>query len=117
MNWKYGSRAARYRAFNEIRIDIRRRGINIHQNRLRPAIGDGFRGCQECIGSRNDLVAGLHSESEQTQMQSSRAAAESYAVLRPAKFREFLLECFHLLALNEHGRLANTIERRQDFVA
>src|ERR1700722_3847109 len=117
MNWNYGARAARYRAFNQIRVDVRRSGINIHQDRLRPAIGDGFGGCQKCIRSRNDFVAGLHSEREQTQMKSSGAATESYAVLRSAKFREFLLQRFHLLALNERGRLANTVERRQDFVA
>src|SRR5580693_510225 len=117
MNWKYGARATRYRAFNQTRIDIRRSGINIHQNRLCAAIGDGFRGCQKCIGSCNDLIAGLHSECEQTEMKSSGAATESHAVLRSAIFCEFFLERFHLLALNKSGPLADTIERRQDFVA
>src|ERR1700722_14480540 len=117
MNRKNGSRAARYRAFDQIRIDIRRGGINVHQDGLRSAIGDSFGGCQKCIGSRNDLIAGLHSQREQTEMQSSGTATEGYAVLRSAKFREFPLERFHLLALNERRRLANTVDDRQDFVA
>src|ERR1700733_5530664 len=101
MNWNYGARAARYCAFNQILIDIRRSGINVHQNRLRAAIGDGFRGCQKCIGRRDYLITGLHSECEQTEMKGSSAATESYAMLRSAKFCEFLLERFHLLSLNE----------------
>src|SRR5579862_4566167 len=115
MNRKYGSRATRYRAFNQIRIDIRRGGINVHQDGLRAAIGDGFRGCKKCIGSRDDLIAGLRSERKQTEMQSSGTATESYAVLRSAEFCEFLLERLHLLALNESRRLAKTVERRQHF--
>ena len=50
-------------------------------------------------------------------MQRSSAAAERDAVLDAAEIGEFALEGFDFRALHERGTLADTVERRKNFVA
>src|SRR5580704_7618121 len=116
MHREYGSRTSRQGAFDQIGINICGGRIDVHQNRLRAAIGDGLGRRKKCIGSSDYFVARLDSQREQSEMERGSSTAQRHAVLRSAKFCKFFLKGFDFLALNERGCLADAIEGRENFI-
>src|ERR1700733_9982011 len=117
MNGYDGLRRGRDGAFDEFRIDICSLRVNIHENRTRAAIRDGFGRGDKCVWRRDDFVAVLDAERKQAEVKSARTGIEGDAVVRPADCCELPFKSFNLGAEDETCIAAHAIEGRQHFIA
>ena len=105
------------RGLDALGVEVGGARIDVHEQRARPDVGDGFGGGDEGVGRGDDLVARLHPRREQGQMQGARARVHGDAVLDAAVGRELLLEPRDLLAEDERGRPADAVQRGEDVLA
>ena len=76
----------------EFRIEVAADGVNIHQHHFRSRVGDGRGGCYECVGCRDDFIAGTDSEGLEGQQEGIGAAVDAGAVFGFAIFGEIGFE-------------------------
>ena len=63
------------RPFQQLRIEIGRRGVDVDEDRACAAIGNGLGGSKKSVGRSDHFVAGLYPDAQQTQMQRRGSAA------------------------------------------
>ena len=88
--------ARRDGAFDQLRVQVERRVVNIHIDRLGAHVGNGPTGGDESAGGGDDLIARADVEQQHRDMQRRGAAVEPDAMLRAAKPGEILLELRHV---------------------
>ena len=117
MHGNHRLRARRDGRFDELRVDVERRVVDVHQHRPRAEARDGAGRREERIGGRDDLVAGLDVEGHQREQQRVGAGRHRDRVADAEHPRHLVLERGDLGAHDEPLAVADARDRRENLVA
>ena len=85
----------------QLRIDVSRGRIDIHQHRTRAAIRNGLGRSKKSVGSRDHFVISLDAERQKSYVQRRSSTGESHAVFGAAEVGELALKSFDFFAENK----------------
>ena len=99
-----GLRARRDRGLDELRVHVVRRGVDIDEHRLGPAVADAVRGRDVRVADRDDLVTLADAGRKEREMERRRAVRHRAAVRRADQRRELGFESGDFGPLGEPAR-------------
>ena len=91
--------------FDARSVDVEGAWLNVDEHGRRAAVPHGVRGRDERMTDRDDLVARLHPNRQQGQVQRGRAVRHGAGMLRAHSSAELPLERRHLGTLGQPARL------------